>query len=115
MVEQLGKNAKAVSSIINTASTQKKNEALQLIAEKLDQSVVLIMEKNQQDIETARSMGIPETMIDRLLLNEARIHSMANAVRELIQLEDPTGVVETGFTRPNGLKMTKVRVPMGVI
>ena len=45
MVEQLGKNAKAVSSIINTASTQKKNEALQLIAEKLDQSVVLIMER----------------------------------------------------------------------
>ncbi|WP_069989147.1 glutamate-5-semialdehyde dehydrogenase [Massilioclostridium coli] len=115
MVEQLGKNAKAVSSIINTASTKQKNEALQLIAEKLDQSVMLIMEKNQKDIETARSMGIPETMIDRLLLNEARIHSMANAVRKLIQLEDPTGVVETGFTRPNGLKITKVRVPMGVI
>ena len=74
MVEQLGKNAKAVSSIINTASTKQKNEALQLIAEKLDQSVMLIMEKNQKDIETARSMGIPETMIDRLLLNEARIH-----------------------------------------
>ena len=114
-VQQLGQNAKECAAQINTASTADKNRALSVIAEELEAGVKQIIEENKKDIATAREMGIPETMIDRLMLDEGRISGIADAVRTLIDLDDPVGVVERGFTRPNGLVIHKTRVPLGVI
>lgn len=114
-VQQLGQNAKGCAAQINTASTADKNRALSVIAEELEAGVTQIIEENKKDIATAREMGIPETMIDRLMLDEGRISGIADAVRTLIDLDDPVGVVERGFTRPNGLVIHKTRVPLGVI
>lgn len=114
-VQQLGQNAKGCAAQINTASTADKNRALSVIAEELEAGVKQIIEENKKDIATAREMGIPETMIDRLMLDEGRISGIADAVRTLIDLDDPVGVVERGFTRPNGLVIHKTRVPLGVI
>ena len=114
-VQQLGQNAKGCAAQINTASTADKNRALSVIAEELEAGVKQIIEENKKDIATAREMGIPETMIDRLMLDEGRISGIADAVRTLIDLDDPVGVVERGFTRPNGLVIHKTQVPLGVI
>lgn len=114
-VEQLGKNARACAAQINTASTADKNRALGEIADALEAGAAAVLLENKKDIETARSMGIAETMIDRLMLDEKRIRDIAAAVRKLIDLDDPAGIVERGFTRPNGLVIHKTRVPLGVI
>ncbi len=114
-VQQLGQNAKGCAAQINTASTADKNRVLSVIAEELEAGVEQILAENKKDITTAREMGIPETMIDRLMLDEGRIGDIADAVRTLIDLDDPVGVVERGFTRPNGLVIHKTRVPLGVI
>lgn len=114
-VQQLGQNAKGCAAQINTASTADKNRVLSVIAEELEAGVEQILTENKKDITTAREMGIPETMIDRLMLDEGRIGGIADAVRTLIDLDDPVGVVERGFTRPNGLVIHKTRVPLGVI
>lgn len=114
-VQQLGQNAKGCAAQINTASTADKNRVLSVIAEELEAGVEQILAENKKDITTAREMGIPETMIDRLMLDESRIGGIADAVRTLIDLDDPVGVVERGFTRPNGLVIHKTRVPLGVI
>lgn len=114
-VQQLGQNAKGCAAQINTASTADKNRVLSVIAEELEAGVEQILAENKKDITTAREMGIPETMIDRLMLDEGRIGGIADAVRTLIDLDDPVGVVERGFTRPNGLVIHKTRVPLGVI
>ena len=75
----------------------------------------MVISANQKDIAAARSSGISEAMIDRLTLTESRIRSMADAVRQVVKLEDPVGKVENGFTRPNGLRISKTKVPLGVV
>lgn len=112
---QLGKRAKAASRGLKIASTATKNNALLAIADALCDNMELIVSANQKDISAARSSGISEAMIDRLTLTESRIRGIADAVRQVVKLEDPVGKVETGFTRPNGLRITKTKVPLGVV
>lgn len=114
-ITTLGQRAKQVSCAINTASTYQKNQALALVADRLVEQSPRIMAANRQDLDAARQNGIAEPMIDRLMLDQTRIASMAAAVRELIMLPDPVGEVLEGSTRPNGLQIEKVRVPLGVI
>ncbi len=111
----LGENAKKVKSELMTASTVKKNDALIKISEELKNNIGLIIEKNRQDLENAEKNGMSKSMLDRLMLDEKRIMSMANACVNLSKLDDPIGEVVGGGTRPNGMKIEKVRVPMGVI
>ena len=114
-IETLGANAAAAKKSLISADTEKKNAALQKIAEALLAHSSEIIEANAADLKTARENGMSVSMQDRLMLNEDRIKGISDAVSELIKLEDPIGRVDNGSVRPNGLRITKVRVPMGVI
>lgn len=114
-IETLGSNAVKVKKILAVADTGKKNAALAEISRALIENSDKIIEANQKDLATARENGMSVSMQDRLMLNEDRIKGIASAVDELIKLEDPIGKVDNGSVRPNGMRITKIRVPMGVI
>lgn len=113
--QELGVKAKAAEPIIAGASTSVKNAALAAISKALTDNASLIISENAKDLQAAKENGMSEAMQDRLKLDESRIAGMAKGVDELIALNDPIGQVIDGFIRPNGLKITKTRVPMGVI
>ena len=114
-VQQLGANAKAVACTIAAASPKQKNDALAAIADALIARTPEIIEANKVDLENAVRNNMSKAMQDRLLLNEQRIAGIADGVRKLIQLEEVVGKVESGVIRPNGLRIQKTRVPLGVI
>ncbi len=114
-VLQLGVNAKAAESAIAGASTNVKNAALAAIAKALVENSALIIEENSKDLKLADENGMSKAMQDRLKLDESRISGMVKSIEELIALNDPVGQVTDGFVRPNGLRITKTRVPLGVI
>ncbi|MDE6776161.1 MAG: glutamate-5-semialdehyde dehydrogenase [Ruminococcus sp.] len=113
--QDLGIRAKAAEPVISSASTKIKNDALAAISKALVDNTELIISENAKDIKAAKENNMSEAMQDRLKLDEKRIKSMADGVNELIALNDPIGQVVDGFSRPNGLRITKTRVPMGVI
>lgn len=113
--EELGIKAKAAETAIASAGTMLKNKALAAISKALIENQELIMAENAKDIAAAKANGMSEAMQDRLKLDEKRIAGMAKGVDELIALNDPIGEVIEGFVRPNGLRITKTRVPLGVI
>lgn len=114
-VQQLGANAKAVAGTLAAASPKQKNDALAAIADALIARTPEIIEANKVDLENAVRNNMSKAMQDRLLLNEQRIAGIADGVRKLIQLEEVVGRVESGVIRPNGLRIQKTRVPLGVI
>lgn len=114
-IETLGANAAAAKKSLISADTVKKNAALAKIAEALIKRSDEIIEANAADLKAARENGMSVSMQDRLMLNEERIKGISTAIEELIKLEDPIGKVDSGSVRPNGMRITKVRVPMGVI
>lgn len=114
-IEELGIKAKAAETAIASAGTMLKNKALAAISKALIENQELIMAENAKDIAAAKANGMSEAMQDRLKLDEKRIAGMAKGVDELIALNDPIGEVIEGFVRPNGLRITKTRVPLGVI
>ena len=113
--EELGLKAKNAEPAIVSASTLQKNNALSAISKALIENKNLIMAENAKDLQKAKENGMSEAMQDRLKLDEKRIEGMAKGVDELIALNDPIGQIIDGFTRPNGLRISKVRVPLGVI
>ncbi|MDX1385946.1 MAG: glutamate-5-semialdehyde dehydrogenase [bacterium] len=96
-------------------TSPKKNAILERAAAKLEKSVGRIQEANEKDLSYAKEKGLSSAMVDRLTLNEKRISEMAQGLRDIIGLEDPVGKVVKGWTRPNGLRVEKVRIPLGVI
>lgn len=114
-IETLGTNARIAKGRLACASTGEKNQILQRIAGKLVECTEQILQENEKDIAAARENGITEVMVDRLRLTPERIQGIADACIQLIHLEDPVGEVLQGSTRPNGMKITKIRVPMGVV
>lgn len=96
-------------------TTQEKNTALKAMAAFLWESRASIIRANARDIRAARHSGLPAAMIDRLLLNEPRIRAMADGVLDIAKLPDPVGQVMDVRTRPNGLRIEKIRVPLGVV
>ncbi len=114
-IETLGKQAAAVRREISTASTNQKNMALNGIADMLTANVEKIVAANDRDMEAAKASGMSSSLQDRLRLDENRIKGMAEGVRAIIELEDPVGRIESGSIRPNGLRIAKTRVPLGVI
>lgn len=113
--EELGKKAKAAEAAIASASALLKNSTLAAISGALLANKDIIIAENEKDLRTAKENGMSEAMQDRLRLDEKRIEGMAKGVDELIALNDPVGEIIEGFTRPNGLRICKTRVPMGVI
>ena len=114
-ISQLGENAKKAKASIANASTEDKNYILDKIAKNLLANAGRILESNKKDLDNAHDNGISDAMADRLRLTSERIGSMAAACTELIALKDPAGEIIEGSIRPNGMRITKTRVPMGVI
>ena len=105
---------KAASAELGLLGTEKRNEALAAIADALLARKAEILSANEQDLADGRANGMSESLLDRLALTGARIEGMAEGVRQLIALPDPVGETVEEFTRPNGLHIRKVRVPLGV-
>ena len=115
MLEQMGKQAKEAAFILAQLSTAQKNHALAVIAEQLETQAERILAENNKDIAAARQNGLSEALIDRLLLTPQRLQSIANDVRHVISLTDPVGKIIDGGTLDSGLKIERVRTPLGVI
>lgn len=114
-VEALGQKAKNAKRAIASAAPGKKNAALKAIADALCENTSAILAQNVLDLDRAVANDMSVSMQDRLMLNEARIKGIADGVLSLIKLEDPVGSVISGTVRPNGLRIRKTRVPLGVI
>src|SRR6266571_6661297 len=110
-----GKRARAAARALARMSTERKNAALLAMADQLCASAGTILQANGDDVEKATADQLSLPMIDRLRLDERRIQAMADGIRQVAALEDPVGKVIAEWTRPNGLHISKVRVPIGVI
>jgi glutamate-5-semialdehyde dehydrogenase len=114
-IRLLCEQAREASRFLATASTAQKNTALLAVAGALEAAVPEILSANAEDVAAARIKGLPPAMIDRLTLTAGRVAGIAKAVREVAALPDPVGGVIGEWIRPNGLRMVKRRVPIGVI
>jgi len=114
-LETLGFKAVKAARFLNNKDTEFKNNLLKKIAEKLIENKDAILIENKKDLENAKSNNMSVAMQDRLLLTEERLKGVADGVIKVCELSDPVGEVLETFDRPNGLKITKLRVPLGVI
>lgn len=112
---ELGRRAKAASRVLASASTADKDAALQACAAALVEATDAILAANAIDVESAQERGMSATVIDRLRLDAGRVESMAGGLRQVAGLADPVGEVLDGWVRPNGLRISRVRVPLGVV
>ncbi|HAB93395.1 MAG TPA: glutamate-5-semialdehyde dehydrogenase [Lachnospiraceae bacterium] len=115
IVENLCRKASEIKYEVQKLSTKAKNEALLTAADMLVGRKEEILAANLKDIEAGRAGGMSEALIDRLTLTAERIAQIAEGLRQVADLPDPVGEVMDEFTRPNGMKIRKIRVPMGVI
>lgn len=114
-LEELGANAKKAEKAMRGISSAQKDNALEEIAKALEENQALIISENEKDLENAVKKEMSKAMQDRLKLDEKRIKGMADGVRKLISLPDPVGRVLGGHELPNGLKIVKKSVPLGVV
>ncbi len=114
-IRALATRAKDASRTLATASTAQKDDALLLGADLLVDRTADILTANEQDVARAEADGVNATVIDRLRLDDARVGAMAGGLRQVATLADPVGEVLRGWSRPNGLRITQVRVPLGVV
>ena len=115
MLETLGRNAKEAEIVLRNLDTAKKNQVLEAVADSLVADSKALLTANAIDVENGRKNQMPEGLVDRLMLTEARIASMAEGLRQVAALEDPVGEVTGMKKRPNGLLIGQKRVPLGVI
>ncbi len=115
LMMNIGAQAKAASRPLSIASTAKKNRALLAMASAIDASVDRILDANRQDVEAAEQAGVAGSFIDRLKLDPSRIAGISEGIRAIANLADPVGEVIAAWDRPNGLKIERVRTPLGVI
>lgn len=114
-LEELGCKAKKAEAAIRGISQNTKNLALAAVADSLVKNAELIISDNEKDLENARANNMSEAMQDRLRLDMKRIEAMAEGVRKIVELPDPVGRVLGGKELPNGLKIVKKSVPLGVV
>ncbi len=114
-VAELGVRAKSASRVLATTSTAVKDDALRTAADLLVDRSAELLEANAVDVARAESEGVSATVVDRLRLTAAKVEGMASGLRQVASLPDPVGEVLDGWTRPNGLRIRRVRVPLGVV
>ncbi|MFM8789270.1 MAG: glutamate-5-semialdehyde dehydrogenase [Chthoniobacterales bacterium] len=114
-IEEMGRRARRAARSLALCSTEAKNAALHAMADAIECAEKEIIASNEQDLAAAPGLGLNAAPIDRLKLTPERIRAMAKDVREVALLPDPVGEVIRAWTRPNGLKITKLRVPIGVV
>ncbi len=107
--------AKTAAKVIATCPTSEKNEALIRIADKIEADSSYIQKENKKDLELAATAGLSDAMIDRLTVKDSTIKSMCDGLKEVVQLHDPVGAITNTWTRPNGLEVSRMRIPLGVI
>lgn len=112
---KLAKGAHSSSRLIANLPTAKKNKILKDMSKMVLKNSERILRENKKDLTNARSKGLPTAMIDRLALSEVRIEAMARSIVEVAKLKDPVGAKLKEWKRPNGLKIAKVSVPLGVV
>src|SRR2546422_7044553 len=114
LIETRARAARAAARAMALCPTKTKNEALQQMARGLVEKSQVLLEANRADVERARGR-VATAFLDRLTLTEARIEEMAQGLREIAALPDPVGAVVESWRRPNGIEISRVRVPLGVI
>ena len=114
-VEDKGRRAKAAARALATAGTDAKNAALLAMVDAVLSAEDRVVDANARDLAAARDKGMPPHLVERLTLNPKRIADMAAGLRQVAALPDPVGAVLSGRRRPNGLEITKTRVPLGVV
>lgn len=113
--DDIARRASAAKRDIRTLKTSQKNELLKALADEILKKKETIMRENEKDIKAGREKNLSSALIDRLLLNEKRIESLANSVLEIAALPDPIGEVVRGVHLPNGIELVSKRVPLGVV
>ena len=114
-MHSVGRAARAASGVIATAPSDVKNQALKNIAEHLDGARRAVLAANQSDLDRARRQDLDSALIDRLELNDQRIDAMLEGVNQVIELDDPIGVMTKIGKQPSGIQLSKMRVPIGVV
>ena len=114
-IEELGQKARAAARVLALSSKDQKNAALMAMADALEASGEEILAANGRDLAAAPGYGLNAAAVDRLKLDAARIRAMAEGVRQVASLPDPCGEIIREWTRPNGITITKIRVPIGVV
>ncbi|MBE6734279.1 MAG: glutamate-5-semialdehyde dehydrogenase [Ruminococcaceae bacterium] len=114
-IVEMGKRAKEASRVLATAGASLKTKALYALADALEENCDYILAENEKDLEAGRAAGMSKSLLDRLSLSSDRVSSMAQGARQVASFQDPVGAVLSGNVMPNGLQVTKVRVPLGVI
>jgi glutamate-5-semialdehyde dehydrogenase len=115
LVETRARAARAGAQALALCSTKTRNDALVQMARGLEEKTAAILEANRADLERARTGGVTRAFLDRLTLTDSRIEEMAQGLRQVAQLPDPVGAVVESWRRPNGIEISRVRVPLGVI
>ncbi len=115
MMERLGRNAVAAASVLALAGTDAKNAALAAAAAAIRADAGKILESNARDMSAARAAGLSGALLDRLALDAQRVEAMARGIEQVMALPDPIGTTAAEWQRPNGLRIQRVRVPLGVI
>ena len=114
-MEALGQRARAASRAMARADSATRNKALSLIAEAIEREAEALRAANQQDLEAARANGLAPAMVDRLTLSDKAIGTMVEGLRQIVALPDPVGEISNMKTRPTGIQVGQMRVPLGVI
>ncbi|HIL93723.1 MAG TPA: gamma-glutamyl-phosphate reductase, partial [Cycloclasticus sp.] len=114
-MQQLGQRAKVAARVIANADTGVKNNALTAIADEIEAQQTAILEANALDMAAGAENGLDDALLDRLELNEERVAGMAEGLRQIVALPDPAGEISQINSRPSGIKVGQMRVPLGVI
>ncbi|KQT65998.1 MULTISPECIES: glutamate-5-semialdehyde dehydrogenase [unclassified Aureimonas] len=115
LMKAMGAKAKVAARRLALAPTEVKDRALRAMADAVERAAPAILSANASDMERARAAGLSPALLDRLLLDEARVAGIASAIREVAALADPVGSLVSQWERPNGLVISRVRTPLGVI
>ena len=115
MVYLLGKKAREAAAVLASATDREKNKALEAVAAALEANTAALQAENEKDLAKGAESGLSGAMLDRLRLNDKRMKSMIDGVRDVVKLGDPVGRAYDQRVRPNGLKIYRMRVPIGVI
>ena len=114
-MQDMGRAAVAAARTLARTDSRTKDEALRAAAAAIRARRAQILEGNRNDVQSARERGLGAALLDRLLLDDKRIEAMARGLEEVVALPDPVGTVIASWTRPNGLRIERVRVPLGVV
>jgi glutamate-5-semialdehyde dehydrogenase len=115
LMQGLGRAARAAAKVLSQSNTVAKNAALSAAAAEIRRQRAELLAANRTDVEQATQAGLSSSMLDRLTLNDQRIEAMARGIEDIVALPDPIGTVIASWTRPNGLRIERVRVPLGVV